>query len=160
MRHYASLMTALRVPVCSAGSAPGLPDHFIHSPATTMANPLKTSCSRRAWSSPTQIKKATKEKRQAQRGNAPDVVGGRRQAQQHKAESDRNRNREQMAEREHHQLRPDPPADRDPAAQRQSGGDSTFQFVDAGKIKKITLHKAQRPGDQRRSGRGQVQPGL
>ena len=30
MGHYAAFMRASRVPVCSAGSARGLPDHIIH----------------------------------------------------------------------------------------------------------------------------------
>ena len=67
-----------------------------------------------------------------------------RLAQQHKAESDRDRNREQVAERERKaqiaQIRQLIETQR----VARGGGDSTFQFVDAGKIKKIALHKAQR----------------
>ncbi len=110
-----------------------------------MANPLQDQLLKAGLVKPHQIKKATKEKRQAQRGNAPDVVAEQaRQAQQHKAESDRNRNREQMAERERKAQAAQIRQLIETQRLARSGGDSTFQFVDAGKIKKITMHKAQR----------------
>ena len=110
-----------------------------------MANPLQDQLLKAGLVKPHQIKKATKEKRQAQRGNTPDAVAEQaRLAQQHKAESDRDRNREQVAERERKaqiaQIRQLIETQR----LARGGGDSTFQFVDAGKIKKIALHKAQR----------------
>lgn len=110
-----------------------------------MANPLQDQLLKAGLVKPHQIKKATKEKRKAQRGNTPDAVAEQaRQAQLQKAESDRDRNREQVAERERRaqiaQIRQLIETQR----LARSGGDSTFQFVDAGKIKKIALHKAQR----------------
>ncbi len=110
-----------------------------------MANPLQDQLLKAGLVKPHQIKKASKEKRQAQRANTPDAVAEQaRLAQQHKAESDRDRNREQVAERERKaqiaQIRQLIETQR----VARGGGDSTFQFVDAGKIKKIALHKAQR----------------
>lgn len=110
-----------------------------------MANPLQDQLLKTGLVKPHQIKKATKEKRQAQRGNAPDVVAEQaRQAQQQKAASDRDRNREQVAERERKARAAQIRQLIETQRLARSGGDSTFQFVDAGKIKKITMHKAQR----------------
>lgn len=110
-----------------------------------MANPLQDQLLKAGLVKPHQIKQATKEKRQAQRGNAPDSVTEQaRQAQQQKAASDRARDRERVAERERKaqaaQLRQLIETQR----LARSTGEDTFQFVDAGKIKKIVLHKAQR----------------
>ncbi|MGE3297783.1 MAG: DUF2058 domain-containing protein [Porticoccaceae bacterium] len=110
-----------------------------------MANPLQDQLLKAGLVKPHQIKKATKEKRQAQRGTTPEAVSEQaRQAQQRKAESDRNRNREQVAERERKAQAAQIRQLIETQRLARSGGDSTFQFVDAGKIKKITLHKAQR----------------
>jgi hypothetical protein len=110
-----------------------------------MASPLQDQLLKAGLVKPHQIKKATKEKRQAQRGNAPDAVTEQaRQAQLQKAESDRDRNREQTAEQERKAQAAQIRQLIETQRLARSGGDSTFQFVDAGKIKKIALHKAQR----------------
>lgn len=93
-----------------------------------------------------QINKATKEKRQAERSNnAPHAATEEaRQAKLQKAEQDRNRNREQQAEQERKAQAAQIRQLIETQRLARSGGDSTFQFVDGGKIKKIRLHAAQR----------------
>lgn len=93
-----------------------------------------------------QLKKAAQQKRDAaRRGPAPDPAAEQlRQAQQRKADSDRTHNRQQQEQRERkaqaaqiRQLIESQRLDR-------SGGEAAYQFVDAGKIRKIYLHEAQR----------------
>ena len=110
-----------------------------------MANALQDQMLKTGLVKAHQIKKATKEKRQAQRDNAPDAVAEQaRLAQQQKIESDRNRNRAQEAERERKAQAAQIRQLIETQRLARSSGDSTLQFVDAGKVKKITLHKAQR----------------
>lgn len=92
-----------------------------------------------------QLRKVAKEKRHTQRSKAPDVAAEQaRLALQQKAEADRSRSRKQEAERDRKAR----------AAQIQQlietrrlsrrDGNSVFQFVDGGKIKKIAVREAQR----------------
>jgi hypothetical protein len=93
-----------------------------------------------------QIRKAAQQKRDvARRSPAPDPAAEQlRQAQQRKADSDRTHNRQQQEQRERkaqaaqiRQLIESQRLDR-------SGGEAAYQFVEAGKIRKIYLHEAQR----------------
>jgi uncharacterized protein YaiL (DUF2058 family) len=110
-----------------------------------MANLLQEQLLKAGLAKPEQLKKATKEQRQAQRGNAPNTASEQaRLAQQKKIESDRIRNQEQQAQRERkaraaeiRQLIETQKLDR-------SGGESAFKFVDAATIRKIHEHEAQR----------------
>jgi uncharacterized protein YaiL (DUF2058 family) len=110
-----------------------------------MVNPLQDQLLKAGLVKANQLKKAAKEKRQAQLGNAPDVSADHaRQAQQQKAESDRIRNREQQAERERKAQAAQIRQLIETQRLARSGGDSAFQFADDGKIKKIHMHAAQR----------------
>ncbi len=110
-----------------------------------MVNPLQDQLLKAGLIKAHQINKVNQEKRRAQHGKVPNAATEEaRQARQHKAESDRSRNREQQAEQDRKaqaaQIRQLVEAQR----LARSGGDSAFQFIDAGKIKKIHLHAAQR----------------
>jgi uncharacterized protein YaiL (DUF2058 family) len=92
------------------------------------------------------IRKAAQQKRDvARRSPAPDPAAEQlSQAQQRKADSDRTHNRQQQEQRERkaqaaqiRQLIESQRLDR-------SGGEAAYQFVEAGKIRKIYLHEAQR----------------
>ena len=111
-----------------------------------MANPLQEQLLKAGLVNAQQVKKAAKEKHKAsqQPGSADPMAEQIRQAQQQKAESDRQRNLEQQQAREQkaqaaqiRQLIETQRIDR-------SGGTASHQFVDGGKIKKIVLHEAQR----------------
>ncbi|WP_448507101.1 DUF2058 domain-containing protein [Immundisolibacter sp.] len=93
-----------------------------------------------------QIRKAAQQTRDvARRSPAPDPAAEQlRQAQQRKADSDRAHNRQQQDQRERkaqaaqiRQLIESQRLDR-------SGGEAAYQFIEAGKIRKIHLHEAQR----------------
>lgn len=110
-----------------------------------MANSLQDQLLRAGLIKAHQLNKVNKEKRQIQHGKVPNTATEEvRQARQHKAESDRSRNRAQQAEQEHKAQAAQIRQLIETQRLSRSGGDSAFQFVDAGKIKKIHMHAAQR----------------
>ncbi len=111
-----------------------------------MVSPLQAQLLKAGLVKADQIKKAERQKRDAaKRGTqTPDLAGQVAEAQQQKGESDRLRNREQQDERERkaraaqiRQLIETQRLDR-------SDGESAYQFVDDGKVRRIPLHEAQR----------------
>ena len=103
-----------------------------------MANLLQDQLLKAGLAKPEQLKKATKEQRQAQRGNAPNTAAEQaRLAQQKKIESDRIRNQEQQAQRERKAQAAEIRQLIEAQKLDRSGGESAFQFVDGGKIRKI-----------------------
>ncbi len=111
-----------------------------------MVNPLQAQLLKAGLVKADQIQKAEKQKRDAAKRGAqtPPQAEQARQAQQHKAESDRLRNREQqdVRDRKAHaaQIRQMIETQR----LDRSGGESAYQFVEDGKVRKIPLHEAQR----------------
>lgn len=111
-----------------------------------MVNPLQAQLLKAGLVKAEQIRKHEKQKRDAaKRGARPapstDPV---RQAQQQKADSDRAHDRQQQEQRERKaqaaQIRQLIEAQR----LDRSGGEVAYQFVEAGTIRKIPLHEAQR----------------
>lgn len=110
-----------------------------------MANLLQDQLLKAGLAKPEQLKKATKEQRQAQRGKTPNAAAEQaRLAQQKKAESDRIRNQEQQAQRERKAQAAEIRQLIETHRLDRRGGESAFQFVDGGKIRKIHVHEAQR----------------
>ena len=110
-----------------------------------MANLLQDQLLKAGLAKPEQLKKATKEQRQAQRGNAPNTAAEQaRLAQQKKIESDRIRNQVQQAQRERKAQAAEIRQLIEAQKLDRSGGESAFQFVDGGKIRKIHVHETQR----------------
>jgi len=111
-----------------------------------MVSPLQEQLLKAGLVSSNQVKKAAKEKYQTsqQRDGTDPTAEQIRQAQQQKAESDRQRNLAQQQAREQkaqaaqiRQLIETQRLDR-------ANGTASHQFVDRGKIKKIVLHEQQR----------------
>ncbi|HMU89639.1 MAG: DUF2058 domain-containing protein [Pseudomonadales bacterium] len=111
-----------------------------------MVSPLQEQLLKAGLVNSNQVKKAAKEKYQAsqQPGNADPTAEQIRQAQQQKAESDRQRNLEQQQAREQKALAAQIRQLIETQRIDRSGGTVSHQFVDHGKIKKIVLHAQQR----------------
>lgn len=110
-----------------------------------MRNALQDQLLKAGLVKPTQLKKSNQDHRKAQRDNTPNPAAEQaRLAEQQKKERDRKRNQE-LALRQERKARIAQIRELI-GTQRldRGGGESTFQFVDAGKVRKIYLHEAQR----------------
>lgn len=110
-----------------------------------MRNALQDQLLKAGLVKPTQLDKAKRDHRQARRGNPPNPPADQaRLAEQQNKERDRKRNQE-LAARQERKARI--AQIRELVGTRRldrGGGESTFQFVEAGKVRKIYLHEAQR----------------
>lgn len=115
---------------------------------STLVNPLQAQLLKAGLVKTAQLNKAKQEARQAQRSQSPRPAEAAaeqaRLAQHQKAESDRDRNRNLQLQQERKAQAAQIRQMIETQRLDRREGESAFQFVVEGKIKKIHLHEAQR----------------
>lgn len=110
-----------------------------------MVNPFQAQLLKAGLVKPEQIKKVEQQKRDAaRRGVKPPAVSEQARQAQQKADVDRQRNRQQQEQRERKAQAAEIRQLIETHRLDRRGGESAYQFVDGGKIRKIPLHEAQR----------------
>ncbi|HEY0675750.1 MAG TPA: DUF2058 domain-containing protein [Immundisolibacter sp.] len=128
-----------------AGDSPGRYPTKHQRSARIMVNLLQAQLLKAGLVKPEQIQKVEQQKRAAaRRGEKPPSAPPQTSVAQQKADADRQRNRQQQEQRERKAQAAEIRQLIEAHRLDRRGGESAYQFVDGGKIRKLPLHEAQR----------------